>query len=80
MKIEMNDFIENEKGLIIIFFREFLARNYVSNNFIVSAAGNVNHEEVSQLVQKAFAKLPQNTTPRVNAAQPYFTPSTLYVF
>jgi predicted Zn-dependent peptidase len=55
-----------------------MARNYVSENFVVSAAGNVNHDEVSQLVSKAFAKVPKGTSERVNGAKPYFTPSTLY--
>jgi len=59
--------------------KEFLARNYVSENFVVSAAGNVNHEEASQMVQKAFDKLPQGSGEKVNASKPYFTPSTLFM-
>jgi predicted Zn-dependent peptidase len=59
------------------YFREFTARNYVSENFVVSAVGNVNHDEVSQLVSKAFSKVPKGSSERVNGSKPYFTPSTL---
>jgi len=73
----VNGIRENIGSITHAHIKEFLARNYVSSNFIVSAAGNVNHEEVAQLVQKSFAKLPQTPCERVNSTQPFFTPSTM---
>lgn len=70
---------ENLGSISHAHIKEFLSRNYVAENFVVSAAGAVNHEEVSNLVSKAFSKLPQGKTERVNAETPYFTPSTLYM-
>jgi len=35
-----------------------MAANYVAPNFVVSAAGSVNHDELVKVVEKNFGKLP----------------------
>jgi predicted Zn-dependent peptidase len=51
--------------------REYFSTAYVSPNLIVAAAGNIEHAQVRELVERAFAKLPGtrepfgDSTPRV---------------
>src|SRR4029077_9363080 len=51
--------------------REYFSTAYVAPNLIVSAAGNVQHAQVRDLVSRAFAALPttgrpfDDTVPRV---------------
>lgn len=75
----VNGIRENLGSVSHAHIKEFTARNYVSENFVVSAVGNVNHDEVSQLVSKAFSKVPKGSSERVNGSKPYFTPSTLFI-
>jgi processing peptidase subunit beta len=76
----VNGIRENLASISHAHIKEFLATNYVSENFVVSAAGNVNHDEVSQLVNKAFSKLQSGSgEKRANLSKPYFTPSTLFM-
>src|SRR6478736_4811315 len=42
--------------------REYFARTYVAPNLIVSAAGNVQHAQVRELVSRVFADLPTKGT------------------
>jgi len=70
---------ENLSSITHAHIKEFLARNYVASNFVVSAAGNVAHDEVTALVSSAFGKVSQGPCERVNAEKPYFTPSTMYM-
>ena len=41
--------------------REYFARVYTANNFVVSAVGNLEHERVRELVEKAFGSMPGST-------------------
>jgi predicted Zn-dependent peptidase len=51
--------------------RDYFAKTYTAPNLIVSAAGNVQHAQVREIVQRAFAALPtarvayDDTVPRV---------------
>jgi predicted Zn-dependent peptidase len=48
--------------------REYFRGAYVAPNMIVSAAGNLDHANVRELVSKAFADLPTNGAPFSEAA------------
>ena len=43
--------------------RDYFARTYTAPNLIVSAAGNVEHAQVRELVSRAFASLPTTARP-----------------
>jgi predicted Zn-dependent peptidase len=44
--------------------REYFKRAYVAPNLIVSAAGNIQHEQVRELIARAFANVPRAGEPR----------------
>lgn len=37
---------------------DYIARNYTGNRMVVAAAGDINHKELVDLVQKYFANVP----------------------
>jgi predicted Zn-dependent peptidase len=52
---------------------EHFARHYVTGNMVVCAAGRVKHEQVLELAQRAFKRLPQG--PATSEAPPPPTPA-----
>lgn len=57
---------------------DFHKANYVGSNIVIVGAGNVNHQQLVDLSQKALGNLPSQG--QVSGAdQPYFTPSLLYM-
>jgi processing peptidase subunit beta len=61
---------------------EYHRTHYVGNNIVVVAAGDVNHEQLSEAVEKAFGRLPSQTPSGLevkNQDKPYFTPSMMYM-
>jgi predicted Zn-dependent peptidase len=62
---------ESVESLTAEILREYFRRSYVAPNLIVSAAGNVEHAHVRDLIARAFQKLPstraafEDETPRV---------------
>jgi predicted Zn-dependent peptidase len=45
----------------------YMRRNYAAGNTVISAAGNVQHEQVLDLVQRHFADLPEQPTKVIEA-------------
>jgi len=56
--------------------------HYVGNNIVVCGAGDVNHEQLAELTEKYFGKLPAQTPAGLeikNQEKPYFTPSMMFM-
>jgi predicted Zn-dependent peptidase len=52
----------------------FHKQYYIGSNIVVSGAGNVDHQQLSDAVSETFGKLPQSSAGAIaNANQPYFT-------
>jgi processing peptidase subunit beta len=59
--------------------RNFHKQYYVGSNIVVSGAGNIDINQLTNLVSNTFGKLPQTSPGEVaNSEQPYFTPSLLF--
>jgi predicted Zn-dependent peptidase len=56
--------------------RRYFASTYCAPNLIVAAVGNIEHEQVKDLVMRAFDGLPERSTP-VTEAPPRVVPATL---
>ncbi len=56
--------------------RRYFANTYCAPNLIVAAVGNIEHEQVRELVMRAFDGLP-TTSPPVAEAPPRVVPATL---
>jgi predicted Zn-dependent peptidase len=54
---------ETVEALTTDVLRQYFRQAYVAENLIVAAAGNVRHENVRQLVSRAFAALPRAGAP-----------------
>lgn len=58
---------------------DFHKANYVGPNVVVVGAGNVNHQQLVDLTQKALGNLPSQAGEVKGADQPFYTPSLLYM-
>lgn len=71
---------ENVHNITAEQVRAFHKQNYVGSNIVVSAAGNVDINRLTELVNNTFGKLPQTAAAEIaNSAQPYFTPSVMFM-
>lgn len=59
--------------------RDFAAAHHVASNLVVTATGNVVHEQIVELTTKNFGALPRGEDSRANLHQPFFTPSLMYI-
>jgi len=58
--------------------REYYQRNYVPSNLVISAAGNVTHEQLKQLVERYFGSLPPAPTNLSGQPAPLPNPTLLF--
>lgn len=61
---------------------DFHKTHYVGNNIAVVGAGEINHQHLVDLAQKALGSLPSSSPSGVeikNTEKPYFTPSLMYM-
>ncbi len=70
---------ENAGTLTAQQVRDFAASHHVAQNLVVTATGNVNHEQVVALTSKAFGSLQRGEDARANLHQAMFTPSLIYL-
>jgi len=60
--------------------KDYHAANYLGPNFVVAAAGSVNHEKLVAAVQKSFGSASSSLpAQRNNSDKPFHTPSTLFM-
>ncbi len=64
------------EALTVESLREYFRGAYVASNMIVSAAGNLDHEKLRDLVQRAFGDLPRDGEP-LSAAAPRVVPQVV---
>lgn len=58
--------------------RNYMSANYYGDNTVVVATGEVNHHQVVEAVEQAFASMPKSTdVAAVNSEKPIYTPSIL---
>ena len=59
---------------------DFYHRNYYGKNMVVVATGNVRHEDIVDMVEKNFSKIPQTTIlERRNTERPIYIPAMQFV-
>lgn len=49
---------------------DYLAENYTADRIVIAAAGNVQHDEILKLVERAFEKFSSGTLPNYQAPSP----------
>lgn len=71
---------DNLPNLTIEQVRQFHNDYYHGDNIVVVATGNVNHQEVVDMVERHFSSLPKSSgaTP-ANSERPVYTPSLLFM-
>lgn len=71
---------DNLSALSVDHVRQFHADLYTGENIVVVASGNVNHEDVVDLVETHFSTLPKSSgATRNNTEKPIYTPSLLFM-
>lgn len=67
---------DNLASLSVDQVRQFHSDNYFGDNILVVASGNVNHQDVVDLVESHFSSLPKSSgAPRANSERPIYTPA-----
>jgi predicted Zn-dependent peptidase len=62
--------------------REYVASNYFGDNMVIAVAGNVSHDQVVDMVERNFSKVPKtapSSLPRLNTEKPAFIPALLFI-
>lgn len=74
---------ENIHSITQEHIKQYHAANYIAPNITIAGAGNIQHDRLVDLANKAFEKVPTSgeSTPakRNNSDIPYFTPSLMYM-
>jgi processing peptidase subunit beta len=71
---------DNLPSLTVDQVRQFHADNYYGDNLVIVASGNVNHEDVVDLVESHFSSLPKSSgAQRANSEKAVYTPSLLFM-
>jgi predicted Zn-dependent peptidase len=72
--------LDNIKSITQDMVLDYYHRNYHGKNMVVVATGNVRHEDVVDMVEKNFGKIPQTThLERLNQERPIYIPALQFL-
>ena len=59
---------------------DYYKRNYIGENMVFVATGNVEHDEIVDMVEGSFGKLDKGTElERLNEERPIYNPALLFI-
>lgn len=71
---------DNLSSLTVEMVRQYHGDNYYGDNIVIVASGNVNHQDVVDLVESHFSSLPKTSGAATrNVEKPIYTPALLFM-
>lgn len=72
--------LDNVKAISQDHLLDFYNRNYFGKNMVIVATGNVRHQDVVDMVEKSFSKIPQTThLERLSTERPIYIPALQFM-
>ena len=71
---------DNLSSLTVDMVKQFHADNYYGDNIVIAVSGNVNHQDVVDMVESCFSSLPKTSTAEpVGSEKAVYTPALLFM-